>query len=514
MEKIKHYVIMRKIGQGGMSDVYLVRDTNDGYHYALKLLRANHPNMKRLIARFRKEAEIIFQLNHSNVIKVYEHGKWEKTYYLIMEYIAGSNLKQRIQQNGGLEPKIALNYLKQIAAALSCAHTQDIIHRDIKPANILLTGDDYAVLTDFGIAKDLDSKSEFTKSGTAIGTPQYMSPEQITAQKRLTCSTDIYSLGVLFFEMLTGKTPYHGLAAIPVAKKHVEDPVPFLPNQFKEYQYILDSMMAKKSAERIQDAKDLLVWLEEHQNDSAATNGLVATDAGDTLHENDVALHITHENTRHYSPRPTSRPNYHNHADYTQHTNDDSQEDYTSTWQALKSKLSHSLEVIRNNNILLVVLVAIVFLTAVIIAIKLSDQPIKPQITLKATSKLPTVLRFIGQAEQLVADNAIFPPKQPNALNVLKQASANDPTNISIRADIAALLSYGIKRDMFQGKLNSPPHNSAWEKSEQLMEYTSLTQWKPIRITLLTQIIDKLQKPVSTNQSTTRTTTRLCCTVA
>jgi len=200
------YQIEKKLGSGGMSDVYLVRD-NLNRLYALKALAPSLQQDSGFRQRFRSEAQIMASLTHPNIVQLHSYIEDEPRYCLAMEYMSGGSLKDMLRGTGPIIESRALAYLKQIASGMAYAHAKGVIHRDIKPANILVGGDGSMKITDFGIARISDSEG-FTRTGTRMGTVVYMSPEQIADSKHVSPASDVFSLGVTFWEMLTGKSPY------------------------------------------------------------------------------------------------------------------------------------------------------------------------------------------------------------------------------------------------------------------------------------------------------------------
>ncbi len=255
MIKIPNYEIGKLAGRGGVAEVYLATHKLLDRTVAIKLIS---PTKSDELAdkRFLKEAKVVAGLRQSNIISIYDVGILDGKYYIIMEYLEGGDLKQRIKQVLTIEQ--SLKILRQITLAIAHAHDKGFIHRDIKSQNIMFRADGTAVLTDFGIVKDLTVESGYTVDGTSIGTPHYMSPEQALGSGKIDWRTDLYSLGVTFYEMLTGSVPYFADSVIAVALKHINDPVPQLPERFARFQPIIDKLMAKKPEDRFQSAHYLL----------------------------------------------------------------------------------------------------------------------------------------------------------------------------------------------------------------------------------------------------------------
>ncbi len=253
--KIKGYRVLSKIGEGGMSNVFLAERESDSTQLALKVLNARPSDDKNLLQRFIQEAALISDIDHPNVVKIYDKGFTDDYAYIAMEYFTGGSLKDVIAQ--GLTPRQALSLLAQAAAALAEIHRLGIVHRDVKPANMMLRADGTMVLADFGIAKRSVGGMEKTVHGEFFGTPYYISPEQAQSQQA-TQRSDIYSLGIIFYEMMMNRRPYEGDSIIDLISQHVHSPVPRLPPEMAEYQVVLDGMMAKDPAERLQSADDVL----------------------------------------------------------------------------------------------------------------------------------------------------------------------------------------------------------------------------------------------------------------
>ncbi len=246
--EIPGYDIKKSLGRGGMAEVFLAVQKKLSRLVAIKVFVPDRFTSTRLVKRFEKEAKIASRLVHPHIITVYDVGRIEDGYYMAMEYLPES-LKDRIRKQGRLDPQEALKILLQIAAALYYAHLKGFIHRDIKPENIMFRKDNTPVIVDFGIARAIESASRLTQTGFSPGTPQYMSPEQCRARK-LDGRSDIYSLGVVLYEMLTGDVPYKGGDLRLVVLKHLQDSVPRLPWTLAPFQPLLDRMMAKERRHR------------------------------------------------------------------------------------------------------------------------------------------------------------------------------------------------------------------------------------------------------------------------
>ncbi len=251
--QIPGYQVVRKIGNGGMSSVYLAIQFSIGREVALKVLSPELRDDLSFAERFYREANIVGALSHPNVISIYDIGKHNQHYFMAMDYLPGPSCSDLVK-DGQLSAVKSVHIVKDIAQALAYVHEQGYIHCDIKPDNVLFRHDGTAVLTDFGIARELKNKSA---SNMISGTPHYMSPEQAQG-KSLSESSDIYSLGVLFYELLTGKPPYTGTDAIDVAMKHVSDQVPTLPMEYRQLQPLINKMMHKRLNARFNDANEFI----------------------------------------------------------------------------------------------------------------------------------------------------------------------------------------------------------------------------------------------------------------
>lgn len=258
--KIPGYRIEAEIGKGGMATVYLAIQESLAREVALKIMARNMIADPSAEKRFLKEGKIVARLNHPNIVTVFDIGRVDEIYYMAMEYIEGGNLNERIQQ--GLDIENVLDITRQIARALAYAHKRGFIHRDVKPANILFREDNTAVLSDFGIAKVVSSQTKLTGTGQTIGTPEYMSPEQVSGEP-LDPRSDLYSLGVVLFEILTRQNPFKGEDAISTAMRHMVAPLPRLPARLSDYQPLLDSLLAKHPDERFSTAEKLVQALDD-----------------------------------------------------------------------------------------------------------------------------------------------------------------------------------------------------------------------------------------------------------
>src|SRR5438067_1597147 len=214
------YKILRKLGAGGMANVYLAEDQELGRRVAIKILDDRHAHDEQFVERFRREAKNAAGLSHPNIVSIYDRGNAEGTYYIAMEFLDGRTLKELLVTRGPTPIKVAIDYARQILAALSFAHRNGVVHRDIKPHNVIVNDDGRIKVTDFGIARS--SASQMTEVGSIIGTAQYLSPEQARGAP-VDQTSDLYSAGVVLYEMLTGQVPFTGDTPLEIAMKHLSE---------------------------------------------------------------------------------------------------------------------------------------------------------------------------------------------------------------------------------------------------------------------------------------------------
>ncbi|AUG10698.1 serine/threonine-protein kinase [Pseudomonas sp. S09G 359] len=262
---IPGYDIEGEIGEGAMASVYLATQRSLERKVALKVMAAALAADPSFCERFLREGKTLARLSHPHTVTIHDIGNVGELYYMAMEYLPNGTLKERIA--AGLTPEQGVTLIRQIASALGYAHAQGLVHRDVKPANILFRADGTAVLSDFGIAKSLDDRTQFTQAGFAVGTPSYMSPEQARGQE-IDGRADLYALGVVLYEILVGKLPYSGTDALSTALAHLTEPLPELPVHHGRYQGVLRKLLAKDPAERFPDAAALLLALDNLPSES------------------------------------------------------------------------------------------------------------------------------------------------------------------------------------------------------------------------------------------------------
>ncbi len=258
---IKGMRCIRTLAASPLSSVYLAESEREGRLVVLKLLRAvpDVSDKDSMFDRFLQEYEIIRGVRHPNVVEIYELGVADDHAFIAMEYFPAGNLRSRLRR--GLKPAQAIGVLRQIAAALGAIHDAGILHRDLKPGNVMLRADGTIVLIDFGLAKQLSLEAEITANGEIFGTPYYMSPEQGHGRE-VDPRSDLYSLGVIFFEMLSGKKPYLAQTPMAVIYKHTHSPIPTLPPGLAAWQGLVERLLAKDPAGRYQSAAELIAAID------------------------------------------------------------------------------------------------------------------------------------------------------------------------------------------------------------------------------------------------------------
>jgi len=261
---IPGYTIQREIAKGGMSTVLLAKRLEDDLNVVLKVLYTQGQEDPSALKRFMQEYNLISAMKHPHVIRIYERAFASDFAYIALEYLPKGDLSRRIK--GGVPAKTAMSYLRQIALGLGAIHELNIIHRDLKPGNILFHDEDTLKITDFGAAKIIsDEMQDITINNMVVGTPYYMSPEQGTGMK-VDQRSDIYSLGVLFYQMLTGKKLFTANSISKLIHAHLNEPVPKLPVDMSKYQPLIEGMLAKDPDERFQNTDEMIAgieWIEQ-----------------------------------------------------------------------------------------------------------------------------------------------------------------------------------------------------------------------------------------------------------
>jgi serine/threonine-protein kinase PpkA len=271
--EIPGYKIVRTLGVGGQATVYLAIQTGFDREVALKVMSPVLAVDPTFGERFIREAKIVAKLSHKNIVTVYDVGESGNFYYLAMEYMPGGDLKSRIEK--GMKARECLDTIASISLALHFAHEKGYIHRDVKSENILFNAANEPFLTDFGIAKASNSSTQMTQTGKLIGTPEYMSPEQCRG-KTIDGRSDLYSLGIILYEMLNRKVPFTGEDSVSVCIKHVTQPLPKLPVRIKHFQWMIELLLAKKPEERFQNGLDLANAITEFKKTGQAVTKTIS----------------------------------------------------------------------------------------------------------------------------------------------------------------------------------------------------------------------------------------------
>ena len=273
------YEVEELVGTGGMSSVYRAHDRLLDRKVALKVLHQQYGEDEDYVERFRREARAVAALSHPNIVTVIDRGEHEGRQFIVFEYIDGENLKALIQRRGPAPVTTALELAMQISRGLSFAHQQGLVHRDVKPQNVLLNGDGQAKVTDFGIARSLDVQHGMTQTGTVLGTSDYIAPEQAQGH-RVDEHTDVYSLGVVLYEMLTNEVPFPGENFVAVAMRHINEPPPSIrdkrPDVSPRLELAVQRAMAKRSEDRFQTMADFCRELEANLAEAHGGGATVA----------------------------------------------------------------------------------------------------------------------------------------------------------------------------------------------------------------------------------------------
>ncbi len=271
------YRVVSRLGSGGMADVYLAQDQLLGRDVAVKVLHHHFAEDQEFVERFRREASSAAALSHPNIVAIFDRGEWNGTYYIAMEYVAGRSLKELVREQGALDPATAIEIVVQILRAARFAHRRGVIHRDLKPHNVILDEEGRARVTDFGIARA--GASDMTLTGSIMGTAQYLSPEQAQGLV-VSAASDLYSIGVILYELLTGAVPFEGETAVAIAFKQVSaEPYPpsaLNPALPPSLDAVVLRALAKDPAHRYADADELIAALERERQLLPALSGATA----------------------------------------------------------------------------------------------------------------------------------------------------------------------------------------------------------------------------------------------
>ncbi len=263
------YRIIRSIGEGGMANVYLAVDTILDRRVAIKVLRGDLSNDEKFVRRFQREALSASSLSHPNIVEMYDVGEDNGLYYIVMEFVEGQTLKQLLKRRGKITLSEAIDIMLQLTDGMAHAHDSYIIHRDLKPQNIMIEDDGQVKITDFGIAMALNS-TQLTQTNSVMGSVHYLPPEQANG-KGATIKSDIYSMGIIFYELLSGSLPFKGDSAVEIALKHMKEPLPNLMDEDSSIPQSIENIILKSTAKnpknRYDDARsmhqDLLTALDD-----------------------------------------------------------------------------------------------------------------------------------------------------------------------------------------------------------------------------------------------------------
>jgi len=460
--EIPGYDIIEPIGRGGMASVYRARQHTFDRNVALKILKPSLSEDDAFCQRFVMESLIVAKLNHSHIVQVYDVGEISNNYYIAMEFLSGGGLQNRLTK--GLSPIDAISIIKQIASALDFVHKKNIIHRDLKPDNVMFREDEAAVLTDFGIAKETDADINLTQTGLIVGTPKYMSPEQIRGSGP-TPQADIYSLGIMFYQLLCNRVPFEGADLIATAYKHFNEPVPQLPQHLSQLQGLLERMLAKNTEDRISRGKEIVDELEKiektspiqrHEEETILTEApLVESDDQATVAKPGAIETKTRRNKKSQGEQ-TSHPTVvdsenrqrDSKAPTVARVTNESSEDFSREEKQYKRS---SAPVIYAS------VGAAVLAIGVMLGVFLKEDKTDPQIATTPTSNLRTtrIAVLLNEAEEAVG-NFRLTKGDNNALDKYEQIlrlSPNNPQALAGKHEIAVQLTALAESDISQNKL-------------------------------------------------------------
>ena len=295
------YEIIRNIGEGGMANVYLAYDIILNRNVAVKVLRGDLADDEKFVRRFQREANSASSLHHPNIVEMYDVGEDEGKYYIVMEYLDGRTLKSLVKRRGALTVLEVIDIMTQLTSAIACAHDKYIIHRDIKPQNVMILEDGKVKITDFGIAMALNSQ-DLTQTNSVMGSVHYLAPEQASGGAS-TIKCDIYSLGILMFELLTGKVPFKGENAVEIAIKHMKDPIPSVRSFNDEIPQSIENIVLKACAKNPKNRYDSVNEMyndivhsldDEHRSDQRLIYKYPEHDVDETKPLRDIPNDIKH----------------------------------------------------------------------------------------------------------------------------------------------------------------------------------------------------------------------------
>ena len=295
------YEIIRNIGEGGMANVYLAYDIILNRNVAVKVLRGDLADDEKFVRRFQREANSASSLHHPNIVEMYDVGEDDGKYYIVMEFLDGRTLKSLIKRRGALTVLEVIDIMTQLTSAIACAHDKYIIHRDIKPQNVMILEDGKVKITDFGIAMALNSQ-DLTQTNSVMGSVHYLAPEQASGGAS-TIKCDIYSLGILMFELLTGKVPFKGENAVEIAIKHMKDPIPSVRSYNEEIPQSIENIVLKACAKNPRNRYDSVNEMyndivhsldDEHRSDQRLIYKYPERDVDETKTIKDLPNEIKH----------------------------------------------------------------------------------------------------------------------------------------------------------------------------------------------------------------------------